>query len=84
MKNCENVLKEYARRLNDEDLKFVYFRLSQKLCGDRGEVAEFISQVKEIDRWLQSAGNCTEFFDMLDQLTEFVGKEYNHRFEKAD
>jgi len=79
MKNCENVLREYAHRLNDEDLKYLVFRYSQLLSGDRAEISQFVSQNWDIDKWLQTATTSTEFFDMLDLIGEAVFKEHTAR-----
>lgn len=82
MKNCENVLKEYVRKLIDDDLKYLFFRCNQLLCGDRAEISEFLSQNRDLDRWLQSAASASELFDMLDLVSDAAKKEHSRRFEK--
>lgn len=79
MKKPDITLKEYCQRLSDDNLKFVVQRLSQKLGGDLGDAVEFLSNIKEIDRWLANAGSSSELFDMLDQILFVAQKEYEKR-----
>lgn len=81
MKNIDSMLKEYVRRLNDDELRFLFSRYSQLLCGDRAEVVDFLSQTKDIDRWLSSATSSFELFNMVDEVGELVSEIYNGRFE---
>jgi hypothetical protein len=83
MKKPESLLKEYAQRLSEENLKFVNGRLTQRLSGDLPEVLNFFSNNNDMDRWLSSAKNSWELFDMLDALHKFVDKEYSTRFGEA-
>ena len=80
MKKYTDVLREYAKRLNDEDLKFLNMRLTHRLGGDVGEAIEFMQRNQEVDRWLSTAGNATDFFDMLDQIDASVQQEVKKRF----
>jgi hypothetical protein len=82
MKNCDNAVREYVRRLSEDDLRFLNSRLGQQLFGDRAEASGFLSQNREIDRWLSSAVTATEFFDGLDLVAEYVEKECARRFDK--
>jgi len=82
MKNSDTLLKEYVRSLRDEDLRFIFSRFSQMLFGDRAEIVEFLSETREIDRYLQSATSSFELFNMVDQIGDFAKKEYARRFEK--
>lgn len=80
MKKYTDVLREYAKRLNDDDLKYLNMRLTHRLGGDVGEAIEFMQRNQEIDRWLSSAGNATDFFDMLDSIDSSVQQEVKKRF----
>jgi hypothetical protein len=68
--------------LSEDDLRFLYGRLTQQLFGDRAEASSFLAQNREIDRWLASANTCDEFFTGLDLIAEFVEKECSRRFDK--
>jgi len=83
MKKPETLLKEYAQRLSDENLKFVNGRLTQRLAGDLPEVLDFFSKSNDVDRWLSSAKSCWDLYDMLDTAHKFVDKEYTRRFGDA-
>ena len=72
-----DALREYVRRLSDDDFRFLCSRFSQMLCGDRAEILEFVSRNKEIDRWLSSASGSKELFDLVDQLGDAVMARYN-------
>ncbi len=82
MKNSDILIKEYVRNLMDEDVRFLFSRYSQMLFGDRAEIVEFLSQKRDIDRWLQSASSSFELFNMVDQVGENIQKEYARRFDK--
>ena len=81
MKNIDTMLKEYVRRLNDDDLRYLFSRYSQLLCGDRADAINFLSQAKDVDRWLSSASSSFELFNMVDELGELVTEAYNAKFE---
>lgn len=80
MQKSYDIVKEYARRLNEDDLRFLYSRFTQQLGGDRGEAVEKISQNPHMDRLFSSAGNCDELFDLLDLASEAVIREHSRRF----
>lgn len=79
MKNPEIYLKEFVQRLSEEHLKFLSSRFSQQLGGDLSEVVDFLSNVKEIDRWLVTAESYQELFEMIDVIQNYVQKECERR-----
>jgi hypothetical protein len=79
MKKLDNVLKNWVERLTLDNLKLLQPRLEERLGGDLGEALELISSTPEIDRWLQSAANANDFYDMLDTLSEYVTRELRKR-----
>lgn len=81
MKKPESLLREYAARLSDDNLKFLCGRLTQRLGGDLPEVLDFYSSTLDMDRWLSSAKTCNELYDMVDITAGFIEKEYAKRFE---
>lgn len=79
MKKPDVYLKEYCQRLSDDNLKFLAQRLNQRLSGDMAEVFDYLSNVREIDRWLSAAPSSDELYDMIDQIYSMVQKEYERR-----
>lgn len=79
MRNPEVYLKEYCQRLSDDNLRFLATKLGQRLNGDLGDSLEYLSKVREIDKWLSSASNYNELYDMIDLISSFVLKEANNR-----
>jgi hypothetical protein len=79
MKKPDVYLKEYCQRLSDENLKFLVGRLNQRLGGDLAEVLDFLSNVREIDRWLSSAYASFDLYDMIDAIHSSVAKEHDRR-----
>lgn len=79
MKSVEVLLKEYCSKLKDDDLYYLYSRFTQFLTGDRADISNYLSQSKDLDRWLASAESSNDFFDMLDKVGEFVVKEFESR-----
>lgn len=79
MKKPDVYLKEYCQRLSDDNLKFLAARLNQRLSGDVAEVLDFLSNVREIDRWLSSASTCDDLYNMVDLVHTSVTREYERR-----
>ena len=79
MKKPDVYLKEYCQRLSDDNLKFLAARLNQRLSGDVAEVLDFLSNVREIDRWLSSAATCDDLYNMVDLVHTSVTREYERR-----
>ena len=86
MKNVDSSLREYVRRLSDEDLRFLYDRFSANLSGDRPQILDLLATNKEADRWLSTAADSTDFFERLDVIGDLITKEHlrrSGRFEEA-
>lgn len=79
MKSSDVVLKEYFQRLSDENLKFVTARFNQRYGGDLGEVLDFLSSSKDIDKWLQNASSHEDFYDMMEELAKVANQESERR-----
>ncbi len=80
----ENSLREFARRLSEEDLKFLFIRFNQMLGGDRGDIVEFLSRFNDIDKWLRTSVGADELFEMLGQVGDSVKSEYTRRYNDRD
>ena len=79
MKKPEIYLKEYCAKLSDDNVKFLQARLSNRISGDLGEAVEFLSGFREIDRWLSSASDVNQFYDMVDTVQYAVQREHERR-----
>lgn len=69
------VIKEYLEGLSHEDFIFIKLRCKQNLCGDKGNVANMLSQNSTIDDWLASATTANEWFEMMRTVGTFVRAE---------
>jgi len=79
MKRPETILREYVRRLSDDDVRSLTEQLSQKLQSDRAHAAAILSRDRDVDRWLGSAASADEWFDMMDTVQTFVEQEHSRR-----
>lgn len=78
-KSIDVYLKEYCQRLSDEDFKYLHQRSTQKLFGDTADILNFLSNTKELDKWLSSASSCQELYNMLDLFNSIIEKEEQSR-----
>ena len=74
-----NIIKEYLKTLNDEELKSLNSRLTQRLGGDVGEATEMMQRHPEMDRCLLLAKTADDFFDIIDQVDELAQQEAKRR-----
>lgn len=73
-------MREIFKRYNDEDLKFMQGRVNYNFGGDRAELINFLSLNKDIDKWLDSAVDSDELFDMIDLVSGVIKKEASRRW----
>jgi len=64
------VVKEYLRRLSDDDLGLIVDRLTQPVSGDRADVSFLFAKDKDIDKWLSQAKSAFEWFDKVDMIQD--------------
>lgn len=83
MRKPDIYLKEYAKKLSDDALRFLAGSMHQKLSDDLCKVFNYFSTVKEIDRWFQSAQTSQDFHCMLDTIQDILVKEYEDRFKSS-
>lgn len=77
-----DTIKEYARKLSDDDLYFVTTRLSQRVGADVAEVVEFMQRHQDVDHWLSSSKDANDFFDMIDAIDNIIENEFKRREKK--
>lgn len=82
MKNnkFQDAVREYVKKLSDDDIRFLNVRLNQRMGGDLGEAVECIQDSSDMDYWLSMADNATEFFDMVDLINQVINNELKKRF----
>ena len=78
-KKKESVLREFARSLNDEDLRFVGSRLYQRYGGDLGEVVEFLQTFNDLDRYFSQAKDANDIYDIVDEIARYIEAEVTER-----
>jgi hypothetical protein len=78
-KQNETIVKEYVRRLSDDELNFIIERATQPVCGDRADISTLFEKDKEIDRWLSQSGGAFEWFDRVDLIETHAIAEQNKR-----
>jgi hypothetical protein len=81
MKNPDNFIKEYVSNLNEEDIKFLYSRLSERFLGDTSEAINFLDKNNDFSKWFYSAKSSNDLYDMIDKVFKFVEKEHNKRYQ---
>jgi len=73
------VLKEYFKKLTDEQLNFLRVRFRQRLCGDLSDIAVELAKDPDVDAWLKESTSADEWFQMVDRLGVCVDREVNRR-----
>jgi hypothetical protein len=72
-KSVDQQIKEYVKKISEEDLKYLSARLSQRLGGDLGDALVLIQDhYPEINKVLSSAPSCTELYNVIDALDRQV------------
>lgn len=83
MRNPDVFIKEYVSNLSEDDLVFLFSRLSEKLSGDTAEAINFLDKTNEFSKWFYSAKSSDELYTMLDKVFKVVEKEHNKRLQLA-
>lgn len=73
-------IKEYARKLTDDDLRFLNVRLLQRIGSDVAEATELLQCNSEVDHWFSLGRNATDFYEMLDIVDISLQNEAKRRF----
>lgn len=77
--NVASLVKDYCRSLSDEDIRWLYTLLDQRLGGDLGAAVSFIEKNNDINRWLGAACNAVEFYEMIDKIGSGIAFELRRR-----
>jgi hypothetical protein len=79
VKKPETILKEYVGRLSEENLRFLIYRLDQRLGADLAEALDLMSSCSDLDKWFGSAKSSDELYDMIDVAQAHVRKEIQRK-----
>lgn len=77
-----DTIKEYVRKLADDDIRLLHMRLSQRLGSDLAEAIEFMQKNPEVDYWLSASKNADDLYDMVDAIDHLVQNETKRRFSQ--
>lgn len=80
----DSVVKEYVRRVSDEDLSMIVERLSEPVKGDRADVSLLFEKDKDLDKWLCQSKNAFDWFDRVDQIQNLAVSELTRRQKVKD
>jgi hypothetical protein len=78
-KDTKSIVSDYVTRLNDDDFWWLGLRLNERLGGDIGDAAEFLSQNDRMDSFLKLANTANEFYDCMDRVRDAVLREARRR-----
>lgn len=74
-----NLPKDYAKKLNEKELNYLYDTFRFQMPGYQADVFDFFCKDKNLDRWLSSAKNHEDFYSMVDELESAIGNEFGLR-----
>ncbi len=80
MKKPETVLREYTKRLSDEDLRNMNSLLTQRLSGDTARALDYLSRIPDMDRLLRDQKSSGKLFDVLEKIQTSVVEEMEKRY----
>lgn len=84
MKRSSNeIIRNYTRKLFDNDLDFIASRLIDNYSGDMAVCLEFLQKNSDIDKILDSADDIKDFYAIIDLLRENVLLELRKRSQHA-
>lgn len=79
MKKIDSVMKDYVSKLPFDALKYLYDRFDERIGSDLSEAIELIAKNPDIDRFLMSAKDYSEFWGVVDHASGYVEKEFTRR-----
>ena len=79
MKKIDSVMKDYVSKLPFDALKYLYDRFDERMGSDLAEAVELIAKNPDIDRFLMSAKDYSEFWGVVDHASSYVEKEFIRR-----
>jgi len=74
-KDLKTTVREFASRISEGELEWLFSRLTQKLSGDLPDALNFMSRDRDMDALLNLASSADEFFALCDQVTQQIQQE---------
>ena len=75
------VIKEIVRKIEDEDIRFLHMRLSQRIGGDLAESLILIQDsYQELHHLLSATPNAEAVYEIVDVVEKSVQEEWRRRF----
>lgn len=74
-KDLKSTVREFAQSISDGELEMLTLKLTQRLQGDLPFVLDALSRNRSVDSILGSAKSASEFFEMVDQITQTFQQE---------
>lgn len=74
-KQVVDLVRNYIRRLSDEDISFLYCRLRDKFEDDLPEAIKFIERSPEMDRWLSTSKSADDLYNMVDVIYQYLEQD---------
>lgn len=71
----ETLVTEYAKRLSDQDLQWLFARFQQRIGGDLEEACDFIAQDKDMDRFFAASSGAEDWYAKVDLVSKLLNKE---------
>lgn len=82
-KQVVDLVRNYIRRLSDDDFTFIYSRLHDRMGGDMGDAISQMQRSPDIDHWFSTAKTCNEMYDMIDLVYQYMDSEVSGYTERV-
>jgi len=77
-------IRDIVRKIEDDDVRFLHMRLSQRIGGDLAESLILIQDnYPELDNLLADTPNAEAVYDIVDIVQKSVQDEWRRRFAPA-
>jgi hypothetical protein len=74
-----DTVREFAKKLSDDDFRYLHIRLTYRVGPDVGEAVEFLQKFSELDQWFDLTKSASELFDMVDSVDFAIQSEAKRR-----
>lgn len=71
-RQVSDLVRNYIRRLSDQEMHWINHRLNDRLGNDLAEVLNFMSKSSDMDRWFASSKSPNELYDMIDTVHQHL------------
>lgn len=74
-KQVADLVRNYVRKLSEDDLVFLHHRLRDRFRNDLAEAIHFIEKSSEMDRWFSTSRSAIDLYDMVDIVHQYIGQD---------